>query len=198
MKKTFSAALLACLAPGALSAQTLPQLTCKRLDAPICYNTGSGVVTTQPTLSPLTARGNATWSYSPPNDGINAVSFAYEIPNVSAFVKGSYCGSPTREVSVIVSNANVYDTIYPYMAIPPNLIVSNSVMFYSASNPLSKSLSSAVETLAQPYTYWTLIVREGNNSLAAAATGQAWSRNSAVCKLYVNKPFYYAPPPTFQ
>jgi hypothetical protein len=198
MKQTLSLTLLACFAPTALSAQTLPLLTCKRLAAPICYNTGSGAVTTQPTLSPLTAYGSATWSYSPPDDGINKVAFSYEIPSLSAFIKGSNCGSPTREVSVIVSHANLYDTIYPYMAIPPSSIISNSMMSYSTANLLNKSLSSTVETLAQPYTYWTIIVREGNNSLAAQATGEAWSRSSSVCKLYVSKPYFYAPPPTFQ
>ncbi len=193
------AALLACFGMSIATAQSLPQLSCKRLNKEFtCGGLGQGGVTTMPSLLPLNAYGNASWTYLPPADSINMVSFAYNIPNVSSFITGSYCGAATRNISVVVSNADLYSSITENSAIAASSIVSNSSMSYSTANPLSKALSSTVETVAQANTYWTVVVKEGDWALRSSATGQSWSRNAAVCKLYVSAPVFYAPPSTYQ
>jgi hypothetical protein len=201
MRKQICASLVACLVVCGASAQNAgPLLICKRVATDACGGGGSGGTITVPTLLPLTAYGSAQWTYSPPNDGINLVSFGYHIPDVSRMIWGGVCGKvPTEKVAVVVSNQDLYSTITATSTVPSSSIVSSSTMSYSNANPLSKSLSSTVETLAQPNTYWTIVVKEGVwGSVKGGVTLKDWSRNASVCKLYVGVPTIYVPPTTLQ
>ncbi len=204
MRKQICTALVSCLSLSIASAQVvIPQLVCKRLPTEMCGGGGSGGANTVPTLLGPIVYGSAQWSYTPPDDGINLVSFNYNIPNIERVIWGGSCvEGQSKLVSVVVTNKDSYDTISPNYAIPENEMISQSTMSYSTTNPLSKALSSSVETTARAGKNWSIVVREGNwKTPKGTFAGKEWIRNSAVCKLYIAPPPtppIYVPPPVFQ
>jgi hypothetical protein len=199
MRKKISVGLVACFAASIVQAQQAPQLICKRLPTDSCGGTGAGQGTTVPTVLQPQASGSATWTYTPPDDGINLVSFNYQIPYLERMVWGGTCGmAPTRDIAVIVSSADLYSSITAHSVVPRSTYMSASYMSYSAANTRSFGLSKSVDTPALPNKFWTVVVKEGRWGIAGEDPTTTWVRNSAVCQLYVAGPpnVIYTPPTT--
>jgi hypothetical protein len=199
MRKPICTLLATCFFVSGASAQSLPYLTCKRLPTDICGGAGPGPDVGVPTLLQPEATGSAQWTYTPPDDGINSVSFSLKIPYIERMVWGGACGvAPTRDIAVIVSSADLYSSITAHSVVPRNTYMSASYMSYSAANTRSFSISKSVDTPALPNKFWTVVVKEGRWGVAGEDPATTWVRNASVCKLYVPSPpiIPYVPPTT--
>jgi hypothetical protein len=199
MRRPICTLLATCFFVSGASAQSSPYLTCQRLPTDICGGGGGGRDPGIPIPLLPEATGSAQWTYTPPNDGINLVSFNYQIPYLERMVWGGTCGmAPTRDIAVIVSSADLYSSITAHSVVPRTTYISASYMSYSAANTRSFALSKSVDTPALPNKFWTVVVREGRWGIHGEDPTTTWARNSAVCKLYVAGPpnVIYTPPTT--
>ncbi len=184
----------------------LPQLSCAAVPRTIPNGQGSGGGGVQTlSLSVPSVNGAATWTYSPPADGINLATYAYSIADLRYGVPSSiqlYTGygvisSATTHVRILVRSDDGITTVYSDLqALDPALTISSSRYNFTTTNPIVASLSSSVETLVARNANWSIViqaVRDTGLGGDISATNPNWTRNIAACRMVIRDPLSSAP-----